>query len=296
MDINYDSLSDFHATLDASFQNALKAPRTLEYPQISTEIRSGSERNVYKFLKSFPKMREWIGQRLMDETESAGYTLANRLFELSFKIKVTEMQDDSGGLIPMYGSIAGLYADSVARFPDELMMGEVLPGGTTNLCYDGQNYFDTDHPVGASTMSNMMGGAGTAWYLLDTSKPIRPLIFQPRIDPTFAAMTDFANPHVFANHEFVWGAHRRCEGGYGMWQTAVHSAQTLDATNLQAALTRMGSFTDDRGRKLNCRGNLLVVPQSLEFTAKSLLDVQRLASGADNLMYKYLPVLVSAHL
>jgi phage major head subunit gpT-like protein len=296
MDINYDSLSDFHSTLSAKFQDALRAPVTRDYTQISTEIRSGSAQNIYKFLGTIPGMREWIGQRKLVQTASSGYALTNRLFELSFEIAATEFADDAGGLIPMYSSWMQVYADSVQRFPDQLMFQTVLPGGTSTLCHDGQNFFDTDHPVGSSTQSNMMGGAGTAWYLLDTSKPLKPLIFQPREDPTFAAMTDLSNPHVFMSHKFVWGVHRRCEGGYGMWQTAVHSAQTLDSTNLQAAMTRMGSFTDDESVKLGCRGTLLVVPQSLEFTARALLDVQRLSSGADNIMFKSVPLLVSPYL
>ena len=47
---------------------------------------------------------------------------------------------------------------------------------TARACYDGQNFFDTDHPVGEQgsqeTVSNVQTGAGPAWYLLDTTRPV----------------------------------------------------------------------------------------------------------------------------
>ena len=52
-------------------------------------------------------------------------------------------------------------------FPDELVFGLLKTGGST-LCYDGQFFFDTDHPVfpnvdGTGTavlVSNVAAGAG----------------------------------------------------------------------------------------------------------------------------------------
>ena len=66
------------------------------------------------------------------------------------------------------------------RHPEKLIFGLRAPGFATH-CYDGRLFFDTDHPVtdaaGAITqVSNFQGGAGTAWYLLDTSRSIRLII------------------------------------------------------------------------------------------------------------------------
>ncbi len=68
------------------------------------------------------------------------------------------------------------------QHPDELLFG-LLKSGFTELCFDGQYYFDTDHPApdAASnivSVSNMQAGANEPWYLLDTSRAIRPPIYR----------------------------------------------------------------------------------------------------------------------
>lgn len=79
------------------------------------------------------------------------------------------------------------------RHPEELVFGLLASGFTTN-CYDGRLFFDTDHPVTDATgatvqVSNLQGGAGTAWYLLDTSRAIRPIIWQEREKYEFQQLT-----------------------------------------------------------------------------------------------------------
>jgi phage major head subunit gpT-like protein len=65
--------------------------------------------------------------------------------------------------------------------------------GFTALCYDGQPFFDTEHPAPddngpiesggrnfrlVSNMDDGGGSPGPTWYLLDTSRPIKPPICQ----------------------------------------------------------------------------------------------------------------------
>lgn len=310
-DINYESMSDFHQTISTRFFNTLAAQPAALWQQIATKIDSTSERNTYPFLGEIDDMREWIGQRIVRQIKSHRYAIENRKFELTFEAEVDKIKDDNGGAVALYGSLAEMRARSVAMQPDQLMFREVLamsPAADSLhsiACYDGQDFFDTDHPVGSSTVSNDMGGSGDAWYLLDTSKPLRPFIYQEREAPTLAAMTDFSNPRVFELDRFTWGAKRRNAGGYGLWQGAVRSKQTLDATNVQAAWQRMTSFENDEGRNLGMRPTLLVVGQSNEWTAMDLFDLRVIPVGtgaatdgdrfvgAENKMYKKVPFIVS---
>lgn len=68
-----------------------------------------------------------------------------------------------------------------AEFPDQLF-AELIAAGFTDSCYDGQPFFDGDHPVKTSpegnavTVSNYQDGDGPAWYLLDLSRGVRPFI------------------------------------------------------------------------------------------------------------------------
>jgi phage major head subunit gpT-like protein len=60
----------------------------------------------------------------------------------------------------------------------------------------------------------------TAWFLLDTGKPVKPFIYQERRAPVFVEQTDPAADDVFSRKKFKFGAEARAAGGYGFWQTA----------------------------------------------------------------------------
>jgi phage major head subunit gpT-like protein len=63
----------------------------------------------------------------------------------------------------------------------------------------------------------------TAWFLMDTARPLKPLIFQQRKKPTFVAMTDINSPDVFTRKKFKFGAEARGQAGFGFWQMAYGS-------------------------------------------------------------------------
>ncbi|MBA5604241.1 Mu-like prophage major head subunit gpT family protein [Duganella sp. FT3S] len=60
----------------------------------------------------------------------------------------------------------------------------------------------------------------TAWFLLDTTKAVRPFIYQVRKEPVFVQQTDANSDAVFNRREFKFGAEARVAGGYGFWQMA----------------------------------------------------------------------------
>jgi len=63
----------------------------------------------------------------------------------------------------------------------------------------------------------------TAWFLLDTSQPIKPFIYQERKAPVFVEQTSTENDDVFNRKKFKYGAEARAAGGYGFWQLAIGS-------------------------------------------------------------------------
>lgn len=60
----------------------------------------------------------------------------------------------------------------------------------------------------------------TAWFLLDTTKPVKPFIYQERKKPVFVEQTDPQADDVFNRKKFKFGAEARAAGGYGFWQMA----------------------------------------------------------------------------
>lgn len=66
-----------------------------------------------------------------------------------------------------------------------------------------------------------------AWFLLDTTKAIKPFIYQERKKPTFVQQTDMTSDDVFSRKKFKFGAEARAAGGYGFWQLAYGSDGTV---------------------------------------------------------------------
>lgn len=60
----------------------------------------------------------------------------------------------------------------------------------------------------------------TGWWLLDTTKPIKPFIWQLRQAPTFQQMTDSSNFMTMMLRQYVWGIEGRGAAGYGPWWLA----------------------------------------------------------------------------
>ncbi|KJR98785.1 MAG: head protein [Desulfobulbaceae bacterium BRH_c16a] len=58
----------------------------------------------------------------------------------------------------------------------------------------------------------------TAWFLLDTTKPVKPFIYQERKKPVFVQQIDPQADDVFMRKKFKFGAEARGAGGYGFWQ------------------------------------------------------------------------------
>ena len=200
--------------------------------------------------------------------------------------KRTDIEDDEEGINkPLFG-VMGRAAKS---FPDELVYG-LLRLGLSTLCFDGQYFFDTDHPVypnvdgtgAAATIANIADGTDIPWFLLDTSRVLKPVLFQERTKPELTSMTRADDEAVFLPDEYRFGIRYRCNSGFGFWQTAYCSGKPLNDANFNAAYDAMTAFKADGGRPLGIKPTLLVVPTNLRTAAAEVVQVARRTDGSDN--------------
>ena len=68
-----------------------------------------------------------------------------------------------------------------------------------------------------------LAGDAKAWYLLDTSRSIKPLIFQQRKKPEFVNLDSPNDQNVFMSKKYIYGVDCRDNAGYGLWQMAYGS-------------------------------------------------------------------------
>ena len=282
MDITRAALAALNTAFTATFNTRLTGTETT-FGRIAMTVNSTTRHQAYPRLSELGPMREWVGERFVERLESDGFVISNRKFEKTVAVSGDDIADDQIGL---YTPIVQDMAQVAAELPDDLVW-EQLERGFTAEHYDGQTFFDTDHPVlneaGVETsVSNFQGGAGAAWYLIDDSRSIKPMIFQDREAAKITPRTSLTDDNVFNRDEFVWGAKRRCAAGFGAWQLVYASRQPLTAENYSAARAAMLSMRGHRGRKLNLKPKLLVVSSVNEGAAREILLAERDAAGATN--------------
>ena len=269
-----------------------------QWPKIAMLIESMSARNEYKWLSKFPRMREWIGEKVIKQFEGFEYTIVNKDWEATISVDRNDIEDDNLGIYAPQAQMAGY---SAKRFPDEIVF-DLVNDGFANKCYDGKKFFATDHKAGKKAVSNkgtkalagdtlenakasfgaartallkqvdeegrplgvkpnillvpsalldtamalmtaerledgkvnIYKGAAevvhspwltsdTAWFLLDTTKPVKPFIYQERKKPEFVQQTEMDSDAVFLRKEYRYGVECRANGGYGFWQMAYGS-------------------------------------------------------------------------
>lgn len=294
MQINATNLAALYTGFKAAFNTGFNdAP--VDWDKIATQVTSTTKIETYAWLGQWPAMREWIGSRVLKQLDGKAYTLTNKDFESTVVVDRNDIEDDANGI---YGPMMRELGYAAATHPDELVFAQ-LAAGFAGLCYDGKPFFAPDHPVGAGTVSNMTGGAGSPWFLLDTRRALKPLIFQKRKDYAFTNMTKPDDELVFMSKQYRYGVDARAACGYGFWQTAYGSKAALDSAALGNAQEAMMAFKSDEGRPLNIRPNLLVVGPSNATEAKKLLNAELILEGGaavSNIHVGSLTLLVSPYL
>lgn len=283
MDLTSANLQALFKGYKTNFQQGLDSlgEQGALYEQYCTIVPSTTSVEVYPWLKSLPRMREWIGDRVIHSLEGADFSIKNRKFELTEGVERDRIEDDTYGL---FGPVFSEFGRASREHPNELSV-EVLE--TNPVCYDGQPLFDADHPVldkdgNEVSVSNDMGGSGPAWYVMDLSRSIKPMVFQRRRAYDFRAITNLNDHQVFMTDKFMFGVDARVNAGPGLWQLVVRSKQAFNAENYKAARERLTTMNGDYARPLALRHTHTMVPGNLEGDARVILFNERDAAGATN--------------
>jgi phage major head subunit gpT-like protein len=270
MIISSQSLRALFTGFKTVFQNAFDGAPS-DYAKVAMVVSSATKQEEYGWLGTVTRFREWLGDRVVQNLKTHDFTIKNKDFENTVGVDRNDIADDTLGV---YTPMLAQLGQDAKTHPDELIFA-LLAAGFTSACYDGQYFFDTDHPViGAdgqvASVSNFGGGTSTPWYLLDATRAVRPLIFQKRQDYKFISMDKDDDESVFSRKIFRYGVDARVNVGFGLWQLAYASRQSLDPTNFGAAYAALMSIKGDNGKPLGIRPSLLVVPPTLRDAALTI--------------------------
>ncbi|WIW70615.1 Mu-like prophage major head subunit gpT family protein [Anaerosinus gibii] len=297
--VSSNALAGIYTSFRVLFNKAFQGSQP-KWQQIAMSVPSSAKEETYAWLGSFPRMREWVGDRTINKLLAHGYTVKNKDFEATVSISRNDIEDDTYGI---YAPMIEEMGRSAAILPDDIIF-TLLQKGFMEKCYDGKPYFDSNHsddgrlkqsnlgtqklsfesyaaarmkmmsltdgakkPLGivpnllvippqleekgrkilkASNFVDKVGendvlveniykdsaellvvpelaSSPTAWFLLDTSRAIKPLVYQERKKPEFITINDPHSENVFMRKEYMYGVDARGNGGYGLWQLAFGS-------------------------------------------------------------------------
>lgn len=125
-------------------------------------------------------------------------------------------------------SVTDEHGKSLNLVPNVLVVPPALEGEARKILLADQIdatsniYKGTAEPLIVPTLA----GSPKAWYLLCTTKALKPLIYQERKAPVFTSKDKDTDDNVFFQKEFIYGADSRANAGYGFWQMAYGSTGT----------------------------------------------------------------------
>ncbi|MFW6087004.1 MAG: Mu-like prophage major head subunit gpT family protein [Myxococcota bacterium] len=271
----------------ADFLEGLRGKTPSTWDRVATRIPMATKTMEFGILHDISGMREWKGDRFVTKLKRSSYSVTAKKFERTIEVDRVDIETDN----------LGLYAP---RFRTLGQVGKLLPDQRVwkvlrdnGLCYDGKPFFADDHPEGDDVASNQdMSGDGPVWYLLDTTKPIKPLVWCVLREPQLDSLDQGNDEVVFRRDVVQYGLRALGEAGYGLWQLAYRSNQPLNDENFNAAMTEMMKRTtgepppdddpDGSSEILGVRPNVLVVPSDLRADATSLIEMQIVAGGGSD--------------
>lgn len=280
--VNSGNLRTLGTGFKTLFQGGLGQAPT-QHLKVATRVPSSTGKEEYGWLGKMPNVREWLGDRVIQNIKTHDYSIKNKDWELTIGVDRNDIEDDNIGL---YGPLFTEMGMSTGAKGCQMVF-DCLKAGFATVCYDGQYFFDTDHPVldvngVEQSVANTDGGAGAPWFLIDTNHALKPILWQVRKDWNFVPKDKLDDDNVFDAKEFRYGADARMNVGYGFWQFAWGSKQAPSANTYELGRTSLMGMKGDYGRPLGVMPNLVVCGPSLEGAFRKLLNSEYAAGGETN--------------
>lgn len=137
----------YRALFNMGFEQA-----TTQHGPFCQEVPSTFTKEEYHLPSALGQMREWVGDRVIEDLARNAITMRNKTFEKTVAVTEEDFEDDNLGLYNDQFKALGVLA---AAHPD-VLFAEALEAGFTANGYDGVAFFSDAHPTSKSgvTWSN----------------------------------------------------------------------------------------------------------------------------------------------
>lgn len=155
MIVNRESLLAVSISWQTVFNDRLKQ-RELPYSDVALVVPSNSRSELHKWLNSVPRMRKWVGDRVIDKLSAEGTEIVNEDYANGVTVERDDIEDDKTGMV---AARVRQCADAWPWLLNELVFTTLNNAFTTVRAWDGQWLVDTDHVAntGGTVQSNHLG-------------------------------------------------------------------------------------------------------------------------------------------
>lgn len=149
MIVNQATLTAMSKSFKKIFQDALSKVDS-NYRKIATVIENVKTLSVdYSWLGDTPKMREWIGDKVIKDLKAFGYNITKKDYEATIGVNRDAVEYDQLGIVkPRIEQMA----NEGGQHYDETLFEMIEANG---VCYDGKPFFAINHDVDAVPFSNL---------------------------------------------------------------------------------------------------------------------------------------------
>lgn len=164
--LNNATLAVLNTTVNTSYQKGYqRAPSW--YQKIAMRVQSKGPLNTYAWMARLGQMRQWVGERIVNNMRSYAYQLLNLDYEFTVGMLRNDIVDD---LIGVYSPMFELMGEVSAKWPDQLVKA-ALQAGTSQITFDAVAFFSTSHVLGSqAAQSNLFAGTALTAANFDVVK------------------------------------------------------------------------------------------------------------------------------
>ena len=159
MIISTATLDALRTTVSLVYRQAYDATQPW-YTELATEISSSGKSNTYGWIARQTRLRKWLGARVVQNLSEHAYVLENSPFEGTIEIDKHDVEDDNLGIYTAI-DIPEL-ALAAKKHPDQLIAALLM---SNPKCFDGKNFFASDHPTFAKPGTGAPAAYGNDYTL-----------------------------------------------------------------------------------------------------------------------------------
>lgn len=150
MIVNGAVLANAFRSFNTIFNKAFAEAKPI-WQRLATLVPSTTRTEEYGWIGDIPKLREWVGDRQVMNLAAHRYEIRNKKWESTIGVQREDLEDDRLGV---YRPLIEMMGNEAAMHPDDLIVA-LLAAGFITTCYDGQYFFDSDHPGPNGSQSNV---------------------------------------------------------------------------------------------------------------------------------------------